>query len=118
MTLAEKISLVDRMIKEDPDATIKDYLLMEAIWKPAAVSPEAREAPVVTTVVRTVLFERYRPPFIYGYMELIKQLVKKYKATEDQIVTRPKAVYSNRSALGIANEMNLYSDNYFFNDNH
>jgi hypothetical protein len=110
VTLQDKISLVDRMIKEDPDATIKDYLLREARWKPA---PAVR-----TAAVTTVLFERYRPPFIYGYMELVRQLVEKYRATEDQITARPKAVYSNRSALGIANEMNLYSDNYFFNDNY
>jgi hypothetical protein len=109
VTLQDKILLVDQMIKENQDATIKDYLLREAIWKPAPVAP---------TAVRTVLFERYRPPFIYGYIELVRQLVEKYRATEDQITARPKAVYSNRSALGIANEMNLYSDNYFFNDNY
>lgn len=80
MTLSARIQLIDDMIRENPDYTVRDYL--EMVGEIERIQPEDR--PVVEEVRVADVVEPEAPESKTGKF------------------TRPPAVYSNHSPYGIA----------------
>lgn len=100
MSLEEKILLADQMIDENRDSTVKDFLYaLKCGRRPIRVllaEPEPKEED------ESIFVDRRTVTFMYSYLGLLRDVQEKYKPTEDTIISRPPAAYSNKSHFGIA----------------